>query len=23
VPFGYIAKSFYRKGKIDKLDQGY
>ncbi|WP_242439915.1 hypothetical protein, partial [Staphylococcus aureus] len=20
---GYIAKSFYRKGKIDKLDQGY
>ncbi|WP_238584569.1 hypothetical protein, partial [Staphylococcus aureus] len=21
--FGYIAKSFYRKGKIDKLDQGY
>ncbi|MCL7623982.1 hypothetical protein M8380_13050, partial [Staphylococcus aureus] len=22
-PFGYIAKSFYRKGKIDKLDQGY
>ncbi|HIA6759142.1 TPA: queuosine precursor transporter [Staphylococcus aureus] len=23
VPFGYIVKSFYRKGKIDKLDQGY
>lgn len=23
VPFGYIAKSFYRKGKIQKLDEGY
>lgn len=23
VPFGYIAKSFYRKGKISKLDEGY
>lgn len=23
VPFGYIAKSFYRKGNIQKLDEGY
>lgn len=23
VPFGYIAKSFYRKGKITKLDEGF
>lgn len=23
VPFGYIAKSFYRNGKIQKLDEGY
>ena len=23
VPFGYIAKSFYRKGKIQKIDEGY
>lgn len=23
VPFGYIAKSFYRKGKIQKFDDGY
>ena len=23
VPFGYIAKSFYRKGKIQKFDEGY
>ncbi|TRL98870.1 queuosine precursor transporter [Staphylococcus hominis] len=23
VPFGYIAKSFYRKGNIQKLDKGY
>ncbi|OFS49519.1 hypothetical protein HMPREF2873_01570 [Staphylococcus sp. HMSC075H09] len=23
VPFGYIEKSFYRKGKIQKLDEGY
>lgn len=23
VPFGYIAKSMYRKGHIDKLDKGY
>lgn len=23
VPFGYIAKSFYRKGKIQELDKGY
>ncbi|SEL99027.1 hypothetical protein SAMN03159421_00295 [Staphylococcus hominis] len=23
VPFGYIAKSFYRKGKIQKLDEDY
>ena len=23
VPFGYIAKSMYRKGQIHKLDKGY
>ena len=23
VPFGYIAKSLYRKGKIEQLDNGY
>lgn len=23
VPFGYVAKSFYRKGKIQRLDDGY
>ncbi|MEJ7530427.1 VUT family protein, partial [Staphylococcus hominis] len=23
VPFGYWAKSMYRKGKIQKLDEGY
>ncbi|MFQ3803060.1 VUT family protein, partial [Staphylococcus equorum] len=23
IPFGYWAKSMYRKGKISKLDEGY